>query len=53
MVAFRLGSSGGMTGKPTNVEFGAIAENVLFEFCLKLFDKVFSVFVRRKGRIYS
>lgn len=47
------GSAGGMTGSPTNVEFDAIAEEVLFEFCLKLFEMVLSVFFCRKGRIYS
>ena len=47
------GSSGGITGRPTKVDEGAIAECVLFVVALKPFLIAFKLLFRRKGRIYS
>ena len=52
-VAFRDGSSGGMTGRPTKVDGGAIDEIVLFEFNLRFFDIGLKVLDCKKARMYS
>ena len=46
--AFNDGSSGGMTGRPTNAGCAAIVED-----CLRFFASLLKVFVRKKDRIYS
>lgn len=53
--AFREGSSGGMTGKPTKVDEGPMAEKVRVELLLnrRVLVMELNVLDRRNGRMYS
>ena len=53
-VALSDGSSGGITGRPTKVEEGAMVDRALFATALsELFEIVLSVLDRKNARMYS
>ena len=49
----REGSLGGMTGRPMNVDEGAIVDCVLVVLLVKVLEMLFKVDLLKKDRMYS